>query len=216
MENRIIIFHGSERIIEKPEYGKGRINKDFGRGFYCTEDIELAKEWACDENHGGYANKYELNLDNLKVLDLCGNQYSIIHWISVLLCNRRFTVDFDLAKQARNHIIINFPVVTSAYDIIKGYRADGAYGLLISDFLHGRISVRRLIQMMNRENQTPQIVLISEKAFSQIWFIEAEEASKDIYFANRMKRDETIMADYLYSGTMNTYSDKDKFMVDFI
>ena len=45
----IIIYHGSENIIETPEYGKGKPYKDYGRGFYCTEYIDLAKEWACDE-----------------------------------------------------------------------------------------------------------------------------------------------------------------------
>ena len=59
--NEIIIYHGSENIIEKPEYGKGKSYNDYGRGFYCTEYIDLAKEWACDEKHGGYANKYSLN-----------------------------------------------------------------------------------------------------------------------------------------------------------
>ena len=68
--NEIIIYHGSERIIEKPEYGSGKPYNDYGRGFYCTEYIELAKEWACDEKHGGYANKYSLDLHGLNVLDL--------------------------------------------------------------------------------------------------------------------------------------------------
>jgi len=74
----IIIYHGSENIIETPEYGKGKPYNDYGRGFYCTEYIDLAKEWACDEKHGGYANKYLLNLDGLKVLNLNGNDFCIL------------------------------------------------------------------------------------------------------------------------------------------
>ena len=38
------IFHGSENRIEKPEYGKGKPYNDYGLGFYCTEDIEMAME----------------------------------------------------------------------------------------------------------------------------------------------------------------------------
>ena len=41
------LYHGSQIILEKPEYGKGARNNDYGRGFYCTEEIELAREWAC-------------------------------------------------------------------------------------------------------------------------------------------------------------------------
>ena len=41
------LYHGSQIILEKLEYGKGARNNDYGRGFYCTEEIELAREWAC-------------------------------------------------------------------------------------------------------------------------------------------------------------------------
>ena len=43
----IKLYHGSENIIDVPTYGKGARHNDYGKGFYCTEDIELAKEWAC-------------------------------------------------------------------------------------------------------------------------------------------------------------------------
>ena len=39
-----ILYHGSEFLIEKPEFGKGARHNDYGRGFYCTENIELARE----------------------------------------------------------------------------------------------------------------------------------------------------------------------------
>ena len=51
----MIIYHGSKNIITKPEFGKGNIANDYGLGFYCTENIELAKEWACsDKVTNGY------------------------------------------------------------------------------------------------------------------------------------------------------------------
>lgn len=43
------IYHGSENIIEKPEYGKGKTTNDYGRGFYCTESFDLAREWGLRE-----------------------------------------------------------------------------------------------------------------------------------------------------------------------
>ena len=55
------LYHGSEKIIENPIYGKGKLNNDYGRGFYCTEDIELAKEWACAKGNNGYVNCYKVN-----------------------------------------------------------------------------------------------------------------------------------------------------------
>lgn len=40
----LTLYHGSENQIEVPQYGKGARTNDYGRGFYCTESKELAKE----------------------------------------------------------------------------------------------------------------------------------------------------------------------------
>lgn len=65
-----ILYHGSEYLIENPQFGKGSLHNDYGRGFYCTENIELAKEWACGKQTNGYANIYELDMSDLKCLNL--------------------------------------------------------------------------------------------------------------------------------------------------
>lgn len=47
MNKIICVYHGSSQIIQQPVIGKGNPNNDYGLGFYCTESVELAKEWAC-------------------------------------------------------------------------------------------------------------------------------------------------------------------------
>ena len=54
--SKIILYHGSNEKIERPIFGKGKVYNDYGQGFYCTEHIELAKEWACNEGVDGFAN----------------------------------------------------------------------------------------------------------------------------------------------------------------
>lgn len=69
MAEKIIVYHGSSKIIEKPIWGMGNPNNDYGLGFYCTENEELAKEWACSSESDGYANKYSLDLtDTYKLI----------------------------------------------------------------------------------------------------------------------------------------------------
>ena len=68
--NKLAIYHGSIDIIKKPIFSKGKKYNDYGLGFYCTEHIELAKEWACNEGIDGYVNSYVIDLDNLKYLIL--------------------------------------------------------------------------------------------------------------------------------------------------
>ena len=54
--------HGNNHVISRfpdksvtPEYGLGNDKHDYGRGFYLTTNVELAKEWAVcrpDESNG--------------------------------------------------------------------------------------------------------------------------------------------------------------------
>lgn len=210
----LIIYHGSENIIEKPEYGKGKSYNDYGRGFYCTEYIDLAKEWACDENHGGYANKYSLDMTGLKVLDLNDKNFCIIHWLSVLLKNRKFTIDNDIGKSAKEYILKNFPVETKGFDIIKGYRADDSYFSYARDFLQNGISVRRLTQVMKLGNLGNPIVLISPKSFEHLKFIGYEEAPQEIHFPLRKNRDTLARMEYLSDRQGGAFNPDDILMID--
>ena len=76
----------------------GNPNNDYGLGFYCTESIELAKEWACSVETDGYANQYVLNLTELSVLSLTNGYYNILDWLFVLLENRKFRIGGEIAK----------------------------------------------------------------------------------------------------------------------
>lgn len=67
---RRVIYHGSQNIIEQPVYGASKRHNDYGIGFYCTESLDLAKEWAVDFKRDGYANQYILEDENLRILYL--------------------------------------------------------------------------------------------------------------------------------------------------
>ena len=68
---KITIYHGSKDIIEKPIYHQGKPQNDYGFGFYCTESLELAKEWSCTNNKtNGFANKYTIDITVLSILNL--------------------------------------------------------------------------------------------------------------------------------------------------
>lgn len=216
MEKELIIYHGSHQIVEKPTFGIGNPNNDYGLGFYCTEHLHLAKEWACDEFEGGYANKYLLNTVGLKNLDLNSKDYTIIHWISVLLQNRKVTLDSDAQEEAMYYILDHFPVNTEDYDIICGYRADDSYFSYARDFLSNTITVKRLSQVMKLGNLGNQIVLKSKLSFSHIKYLGYEEAPQQIHYPLKKKRDELARTSYL-SNRKGSISAKDSLlMVDII
>ena len=119
----MILYHGSDHIIEKPVFGEGKSYNDYGRGFYCTEHVELAKEWACATGGDGYANRYQLEMGGLSVLNLNTPEYNILNWLAILLENRKFNVAEGLPQRAKAYILENFKVDYKKYDLIIGYRA---------------------------------------------------------------------------------------------
>lgn len=146
------LFHGSADIVSSPAFGKGRPNNDYGSGFYCTENIDLAREWAVLRDRDGYANCYEIDDEDLNILDLSDTDYCVLHWLSVLLQNRTFSLTAPLAEEAREYIVRNFSVDISKYDVITGYRADDSYFSFAQDFLNGTISYRQLSNAIILEN----------------------------------------------------------------
>ncbi len=212
----MIVYHGSKDIIEKPEFGKGNVRNDYGLGFYCTENIELAKEWACSNNEtNGYANKYELDLNEYSVLDLRKNEYSILNWIAILLKFRTFDVNSPISLQAKDYILNNFYIDVENYDIIVGYRADDSYFSFAKDFVNNAISVEQLAKAMQLGELGIQIVLKSQKAFDKIKFVNYEVAECDENYVKRVSRDHKARTAYSDSRKQNNISD-DLFVVDII
>ncbi|MDO4488275.1 MAG: DUF3990 domain-containing protein [Eubacteriales bacterium] len=189
MSERIEVYHGSQRIIEKPEFGFGNPNNDYGLGFYCTESIDLAKEWACSVQSDGFANRYELDINDLKMLSLTSGEYNILNWLFVLLENRKFRIGGGIAKQAKAYIFDNFSIDYRNYDIIKGYRADDSYFSFANAFLNNTISLAQLERAMVLGRLGEQIVIVSEKAFGKIHFEGAEAVPNEIFFPKRLARD---------------------------
>lgn len=197
----MIIYHGSNRIIEKPIYGKGNKKNDYGLGFYCTESLELAKEWATsDFDINGFANKYEIDITKYKVLDLTDKKYNILNWMALLLKNRKIDISNAIANQAKEFIINNYYINTDEYDIIIGYRADDSYFSFAKDFINNSISIEQLEKAMKLGNLGIQIVLKSEKVFDDIEFIEYEVADASEYYIKKMSRDNEARSTYLNSS----------------
>ncbi len=190
------IYHGSSSIIEKPLFGYGKPYNDYGLGFYCTDSLEMAKEWGVGKDNDGYANCYEIDCDGLEILELNGEDYCILHWLAVLLKNREFDIPSGLAAEANEYLLENFSVNYESFDAIIGYRADDSYFSFAQDFINGTISYRQLNNAMHLGKLGTQFVLKSRKAFNRIRFIGIEKADKDEWYARKMMRDKTARREY--------------------
>lgn len=187
---KLILYHGSSLVIERPLFGGGKKYNDYGQGFYCTEHLELAKEWACTEGADGYVNRYEIDTDGLRVLNLSSKEYSILNWLAILLENRIGRFSTPLSKRGRDYLIENFLPDYKEYDAIVGYRADDSYFSFARSFVSNEISLKQLGRAMKLGGLGEQFVLKSRKAFDAIRFIDFTPVENSVYFPRRKARDE--------------------------
>ena len=197
MEKWITLYHGSEQLVEEPTFGKGRVNNDFGLGFYCTESEALAKEWAVSSLRNGFANRYTLDTEYLNILNLNSPDYTILNWIAVLVEHRLFSIKTPVARRAKRYLIDHFGVNVNAYDLITGYRADDSYFDYAESFLNNGVSVEQLARAMRLGKLGEQIVVKSQFAFSRLRYEGFDVAEKEKYYVLRKARDNEANRTYL-------------------
>lgn len=212
--SKIRIYHGSRKIIEEPTYKGGKLHNDYGQGFYCTKHIELAKEWAVDENSNGFVNEYDIDVSGLNVLNLNDERYSILHWLTVLLEHRTMSMNGPVARDGMDYLMNNYHIDTDAYDVIIGYRADDSYFSFARAFISNTISIQQLENAMYLGELGEQYFLQSEKAFSKLKFIGAIPVECTEYFPAKNSRD--IKARKEYEKIANSIDKNGIFLLDLI
>ena len=196
MDRLLTIYHGSDKIIKQPIFGEGKKNNDFGLGFYCTASEELAKEWAVSSLRDGFANRYTLDTEYMKILNLNSSEYTILNWIAVLVEHRLFAIKTPVAGRAKKYLIEHFGVNVNAFDLIIGYRADDSYFDYAQAFLNNGITVEQLAKAMRLGKLGEQIVIKSKFAFSNLRYEGFDIAGKDQYYVLRRARDDEANQHY--------------------
>lgn len=200
------IYHGSAKIIEQPQYGAGRKDNDYGLGFYCTEDIELAKEWASSDERGGFVNCYEVEEDGMCFLDLqqiqeesgsySAQERMILQWMAFLVDNRAIRLGSPVERRGKEYLVSRFLPDISKYDCLIGYRADDSYFSYARAFLSNTLTICQLSAAMRLGNLGHQYVIRSPRMFDRIRFLEAVPVDGGVYFPKRMQRDQSARKEF--------------------
>lgn len=175
---KIILYHGTPNKEVTPVYGGGDDKHDYGRGFYLTESVNLAKEWAvCRPNEeNGWVHKYELDCENLKILDF--QEKNILSWLAELMKHR------DAADSRRYRILAakfidKYGIDTGEYDVIKGWRANASYFYIAKEFVRDNIDLDILEELLSLGGLGIQYCIKTELAYSKLHEIETDLTSVD-------------------------------------
>lgn len=168
---KLTLYHGTPDEIVVPKYGLGDVKHDYGMGFYLTESLELAKEWAvCRPNEtNGWVHEYELEIDDLKILDF--QQISVLSWLAELMKHRDAS-DTKRYRVLAKKFIEKYGVDTTGYDVIKGWRADASYFYIAKEFVRDNIDMDILEDLLSLGGLGIQYCIKSEKAYEKLKEVE--------------------------------------------
>lgn len=173
---KIILYHGTQNKIVTPVFGGGNEKHDYGRGFYLTEVLNLAKEWAvCVPNsENGWVHKYELDCTGLKILDF--QEKDVLSWLAELM-KHRDAADSKRYRMLAAKFIDKYGIDTSGYDVIKGWRADASYFYIAKEFVRDNIDMDILEELLSLGGLGIQYCIKSERAYAQLHEIEEDMIS---------------------------------------
>ncbi len=164
----MILYHGSQTIITEPNPFAGRMNVDFGQGFYLTDLREQAIRWIkrrkrMDPEKSGYLNLFEytenLNLNIKKFDGYCEE------WLDYVVQNR--TQSF---------------VRVNDYDMVTGNIADDEVIVAIDTYINALVRGRAtpntklaLLDELTFAHPNSQYAFKTVESLSCLKFIRAEE-----------------------------------------
>ena len=192
IEGSLSLYHGSEKIIRRPDLGEHGPHSEFGPGFYCTQEKDLAKEWACRRGNDGYANSFRLDPEGLTVLDLTADGLGLLRWLALVSGRRCFCVQRQATEDGLE-LLRQFSVDLSDYDVIVGWRADNACFALAQEFLDNAISLEQLRAALALDPGSVQLLLRSRRALDHLDFVGYEDANAERFDPMRRCRDELLL-----------------------
>jgi len=151
----MILYHGSNMMIDSIDLKRGRRGKDFGQGFYLTESKEDAMnmaQTAVDREESGVPtlNQFEFNESNLVdgTLNVKRFEGYSLEWARFVNANR----------SNRS----NQPI--HAYDVVYGPIADDKIGIQMWRMAHGIINEKQFARRIKYIRPTFQYFFGTDKA----------------------------------------------------
>ncbi|MBD5537660.1 MAG: DUF3990 domain-containing protein [Lachnospiraceae bacterium] len=189
----MILYHGSPNEIVTPQFGLGDEKHDYGKGFYLTESIELAKEWAVyrPDALNGWVHKYELDMAGLKILDF--QNKSVLSWLAELM-KHRDAADSKRYRLLSKRFIEKYGVSTEEYDIIKGWRANASYFYIAKAFVRDEVDVDILEELLALGSLGIQYCIKTQKAYEKLTEFHEDLQSVDFMQFNKKYNERDIAA----------------------
>jgi hypothetical protein len=164
------VYHGSYTEIDKIDYTKFRLYRDFGRGFYVTKIRSQAEVWAIrkgrDNSTDGFVTEFEFietAFDNWELNCKRFDNYSK-EWLDFVVTNR----NTEIAQPSHN------------FDIVEGPVADDDVTYRINAYLQNKISIEQFLNDLKFRFPSHQICFCTHRSLQALKHITKDEVKNKI------------------------------------
>ncbi|GAB6011276.1 DUF3990 domain-containing protein [Viscerimonas tarda] len=195
------VYHGSYTKINKIDLEKCEIGKDFGRGFYVTKFRKQADIWAKrkgqSHKNDGFVTEFDFNENGFTYFHFKVLRFSEYNgeWLDFVAMNRN-----PRAAQP-----------THDYDIVEGPVADDKISTEINNYLAGRITRDKFLEMLIHGEISHQICFCTGRSLQMLDYVDNRQTDINFAIENigealveqlmlNLQIDETKAADIFYSS----------------
>lgn len=148
------VYHGGVERIESPLAKIGRMDLDFGHGFYVTSRLQQAEDWADRKARRlllpPVVNEYELDIEN--VIANCRFlrfEHYDAEWLHFIVACRR---GFDSAQH---------------YDCIEGGVANDRVVDTVEGYMNGTVDEEHALIELSKHQPNHQICLLNQQVIDK-------------------------------------------------
>lgn len=157
----MILFHGSNVVVEKPQIIHSKRLLDFGVGFYLTSDYEQAEKWAVRTT-----NRREKGLPTVSVYNINETDFHLLKTLMFDAVNKDWLRYISANRTGK--------VLEDSYDIVTGPVANDQAIRTVNNYLKGYLTEDIAIQLLLPQKLKDQYVFKTEKALSLLNFCEVK------------------------------------------
>ena len=159
----MLLYHGSNVVVEQPRLIESRRQLDFGPGFYLTSSLEQAEKWAvrtasireCGKPYVSVFSLDESQLEDLSVLRFSAPD---VDWLHYVVANR----------------LGHFPV--KVHDVVIGPVANDQAIRTVNNYMNGYFPEDVAIRLLLPQKLKDQFAFKTDRAIAQLQFSEARES----------------------------------------
>ncbi len=156
------LYHGSNVEVRRPNLRYGRINTDFGKGFYTTTNLEQAERWT------------EIKLDRAKTGKRIVSVYEID---DAILGNPELKIrEFHGVDEAwLNFVVDSRKGVKHDFDLVFGPVANDKVFTTVNLYESGVLDAQAAITQLKAYNTYDQLSFHSKRVMDALSFVSSYE-----------------------------------------